>query len=604
MNAPSGELATDPVRRSRRWGVLTAACFGVASFFVVLHARALPYDFVWMDESEIVREAVIRPPSELHRAVVEPLFGQLDATYAGRTQPFYRPLQVVVASTLHAAFGKRPEVFRAVSLALGAATFAIFTAVAGALLGRPAAAALAGSLAAAHPSGIEVYVWIAGLSEALVDLFAVVALSAYLVHLRAIDARVRRIAGAASIAALVLGLLSKENGAAIPLLAGALGLAEARRTGRTLASALRSPVLLAQLAIAALFLGAWRPWILGSPTGGAGWLEGSPFVQLASVLADWPRSLAWLAAPLRSQTSDSVQVAHELGARAALGVALAVGSAAAAAALLARGRVVSAFGLAWIWLAWLPSAGILPAVHLRAERYLHLSAFGFVLLVADALLVLAAGRARTVLAAALGVAAVAFGAQRTWARLPDWRSSEALFARDVEGDPSYREGRYHLAQIRYAQRRLSEAEALLAPLVRPDASLAGVHGFWFPPTANQLYCHVLVAQNRFAEARAHVETLARTSSSLARDPGIRLCRALAEEGEGRYADAVATLRALLDERVLRDETHARIVLGRALLAAGDAAGARDALDRIDRSAVRDPALEAQLSAVRRRLPPR
>ena len=74
-------------------------------------------------------------------------------SFATRTfaQPYYRPLQVVTASALDAAFGREPRSFRAASLLLGAATASLLALLALGLLRSPGAAALCGAAFAADP---------------------------------------------------------------------------------------------------------------------------------------------------------------------------------------------------------------------------------------------------------------------------------------------------------------------------------------------------------------------------------------------------------------------------------------------------------------------
>ncbi|HTF35295.1 MAG TPA: tetratricopeptide repeat protein [Myxococcota bacterium] len=589
------------------------ASFAPALLFVALHARALHFDFVWMDESEIVREALIRPNASLPHTLVEPLFTNLDAGLAHKTQPFYRPLQVVCVSLLHNAFGKEPEVFRAVSLALGAATAVTFTLLAWLVFQRLDAALAAGMLAAVHPAGLEVYVWIAGFSEALVDLFAVLSLLAFLLHLRAKTPRGRRGWGALAMACFGLGLLSKENGAAIPLLTAALAITHTRLEPRTPPPRLfqaawraaRDPWLAGECVLAVGFLVAWRPWILGHPTGGAGWIGGSPFIQWLTALADWPRALAWLVLPLASTTSDSVRVvASAADPWPWLGLALA-GSSLAAWWLLWRGGLAwSAFGLAWIWLAFLPTANLIPSVHARGERYLHLSVYGLALLVTDAILLplfAAPGALRR--AAALGAAGVfvlALG-QRTWVREPDWRSTAALFERDVARDPAFREGRYELAEQDYRKGRVVDAERMLAPLIHPDTAMQGTHGFLPARSVFFLHCMVEIAQRRPQAALLLEGELEATRSEFAADPELRFCFGLARERLGEASAAFGIYSSLLAFEPPRGDPQLRIALARTAVALGRFDEARRWLASVDRESLRDPGLEAELSALRRQL---
>src|SRR5262245_45146382 len=87
--------------------------------FFALYARTLDYGFVWVDQAEIVAGSILRPPGRIASAFAEPLHAVESVGTRGLRQPYYRPLQVVVASGLDAAFGRAPRTFRALSLLLG-----------------------------------------------------------------------------------------------------------------------------------------------------------------------------------------------------------------------------------------------------------------------------------------------------------------------------------------------------------------------------------------------------------------------------------------------------------------------------------------------------
>src|SRR5262249_51094696 len=362
----------------------TAAWLVPALVFAALHARALDYGFVWVDEAEIVSGTILRPPGRILAAFGEPLQDVSGYAVLPYTQPYYRPLQVVLAGALDAAFGREPRSFRAASLCLGTATAALFGLLALGVLGRGGPAALAASVVAAHPVGLEIYVWISGLSAALVGLFVVASL---LAGERALAAggRARAAWTLASALALALGLLSQEDAPVVPALQLALGAgaaAGARREGgaappwRALAS-----LVAAQAALVALYLFALRPAVLGHSLTGAGWIGGSRVTQWWTSLAQWPGLFAWLAAPLHSTTSDAVRVVTSGSDPLALaGVALAAGSAVALVGCLRRGHGAAAAGLAWTWIAFLPTSGVAPLLHAHAERNLFLPAFGVALL--------------------------------------------------------------------------------------------------------------------------------------------------------------------------------------------------------------------------------
>jgi len=269
QTSPVGVERARPVRDPRLLLLLLPSLF-----FLGLQLRTLSYGFVWTDHAEIEHGTLIRPPAELLLAFVEPMHRGLDFRWEGVRQPYYRPLGAIAASLVHAAVGERPAAYRTVSLAAGTIAIAIFSVFAWILLGRVEAALFAGLVAALHPAGIEVYVWIAGMSQALSLLFLLSSLVAGLGALRAAEAKRARIWGAASGLVLVLALLSHESGAVAPILLLALVASEAGRARVWAAPWSRARALLSRTVallflhgvLTGAFLGLWRPFALGGFT--------------------------------------------------------------------------------------------------------------------------------------------------------------------------------------------------------------------------------------------------------------------------------------------------------------------------------------------------
>jgi hypothetical protein len=514
-----------------------------ALLFLALHGRALGYDFVWVDRAEIVTGTILRPPGHILAAFGEPLQRAEGFATAVLSQPYYRPLQVVTASALAAEVGRSPRAFHALSLALGAATAALFAALALALLRDPTAALLAGLLFAAHPGLLEIYVWVAGLSAALMGLFLIASLDTGLRSAGAASVRARWSWGIASLAALVLALLSKENAAVTPALLAALGLALWLRERARGETGPRLPALAmlvaAQLVLVAIYLFVLRPAVLGRSLTGAAPIGGSLVTQWQTSLAQWPSQLLWLFAPLHSNTSDAVRVVTSWGDPGVLaGLALALGSAAACVLLAWRGHALVAAALAWIWIGFLPTSGLAPLLQARAERNLFLSIFGAALLVAVGVAALARTRAPRVAVVALGLLAVLVLSQRTWARSPDWRSTEALFSRDVTNDPRHREGRVNWIVALAESGRFAEAKRQVDVLASQRPDQEGWHSYLLDSNLRELVCLVN------AQAGADADTLRRYPphplgrAEVWSEPGFHACYAAALERMSRCEDAL------------------------------------------------------------------
>lgn len=519
-----------------------------ALLFLALHLPALDYGLVWTDEPEIAEGTILRPPGRILHAFAEPLQSVADFAASPFSQPYYRPLQVVTASLLAERFGRAPRAFRSVTLGLGAITACLFTALAAALLRRRAAALFAGALWAAHPVGLEIYVWVGGLAAALAGVFL---LASLLCGVAAIASRGRARRGilvGLSLAALALGLLSKENAAVVPglQLAIALGLlARARHEGTPWKGRVATAAVLigAQAALVAGYLFALRPAVLGTSLTGATPVSGRLATQWATSLAAWPELLAWLFLPLHATTSDAVRVVESLlDPAAALGALLAIGSALLAAEWLRRGHGVAALALLWVWVAFLPTSGVAPLLHARAERNLFLSSFGAALLLAAVLPWLRSLRIPVWMIAGIAAANVALLSERTLARQPAWRSTITLFEGDVAVDPRHREGRLNLI-VAYAQaHRLADAKRHVDVLLT-QREPEGWTSYALDASLLEMACRVNAAVGRDADTLREVERLP-PKGGVAQMPGFYACYADALERLGRR-DASAAIREKL-----------------------------------------------------------
>lgn len=593
-----------PLRES----ALAFAAITAASFVLIagLYARALPYELVWMDETEIGESAILIGPGESWAsAFTRPLHR------GAGVNPYYRPLQILVATGVHRVAGPAPTPYRVVLLTFAVGTCVAFGMLAWWLFGSLPLALLAVAIAAAHPAMLESWVWISGLGEAMAAFFAIASVGLGALALSR-EGRARLVFAALSTLSLVLALFSKEKAVVTPLLLAAVWLAAALRAGSTdLAArfrlATREGALLVgvQVAIVVLYVVAWRPLMLGQALAAASPIGGDRVTHVLSAVASWPASLLWLVAPLHSSASDTVAIVRSFGeAQVWLGVLLPIASAAAAVACALRGRPIAALGFVWIWLAFLPTANVFPQIHARAERYLFLSVFGFALIAVDLLDAIGARiakRAHLAVALALG-ALLAIGlAQRTWLRTPDWRSTESLFRTDVARDPSYREGRFHIARALAAAQRNGEAAAELATLREYDPARSGRWGYVNDIGVLELGCATDVALGRRAEVIASFRELERTQSRIAEDPGLRSCVGSALEGVGQTQQAAALYQRIVDSLDAEPPAALSLALARTEAKLGHRDVATQWLDRARRDGPRDPTFDFQLRQVEKQL---
>ncbi len=571
-----------------------------ASFaWVLLYRPSLDYPFVWEDEGAIGAGTMLRPAGETLAAFGEPLH-RLGARGPSARQAYYRPLPVVLFSLVDQKLGRDPRAFRELALGVGALCVAAFGLLAGWLLGRAGPALLAALFVALHPVGIETTVWIAGMPETLAALFLVAALAS---ALRSADAA-RPAAAAAwaalSLAALGLGLLSKERAAVEPalLLAALVSLGGAPR--RRAAALVTAHVL-----VVAAYVTLLRPAVLGGAFAGLPSIGDSATTQVLTALASWPAQMAWLFAPLRSSTSDAVRVATGLADPWVwTGALLGLGSVAGWWLLWRTTSAVAALGIAWIWIAFAPTSGVTPMLHASGERYLFLSSFGAALLLAGVGARLATVRGpawRRALLASVAVLLLAGLAERTRSRLPDWRSTQALFETDLAGDPRYREAYFVLAVKALEAGRPEEAESRLAPLLDDDPRFSDSASYVNPPSVADLACRTKLARGDFRGVLDLEARWRRRLPALAQAPPILLCIGQAQESLGHPDRAVEAYLSVA--RQLGDATPPvlYVILARHFAHTGPPEQARAWLARAARLAGDDPAIARELRRIERSL---
>jgi tetratricopeptide (TPR) repeat protein len=575
---------------------------------VALYAPALDYDFVWTDTSAIAGRSMLRPPGEIHQAWSEPLHRIPHRGDAAR-QSYYRPLQVVLLSWVDARLGSQPRHFRTAGLVVGALCLGVFALFAWRLLGRPAAAGLAALFVACHPVGIECYVWIAGVSGALCGGFVFASIGFALAATQARSATAFAGLGAASLVALTAGLLSKERALVAPALLAATLLLQVRpaighQSGGVRARMRATGLVAAQLGVALAYWFAWRPRVLGEAAPSLPPLGGSTATQLLSAVANWPQELAWLFVPLHSSTSDVIRVVDSPGdAGFLLGLGLVAATAIAGVLCLRGGRPIAALGIAWIWIAYLPTAGLLPMLHANGERYWFLSAFGAALLVADLTSALAR-RAGRVPATVVALALLAFLSERTLARLPSWESNLGLFEDEIARDPAYREGWFLVAVERYNRGRLREAEHALTTLLADGPEFAGTASYWNPLSVSELACTLHLALREYDEIVELESELKRRRPALLRAAPLKTCIGQAHMRLGKPATALAAFEAV--ERELGPNTPPGLYLkiARAHRLLGQTEASRAWIARALASVGPDYALRARILQFEKSLPPR
>ena len=424
---------------SRAAVVLAAIAIAIAAYL-----SAIPGGFVSDDDVQIVQNPHVTDPALLGRALVSDVWGftREDSTPQSH---YWRPLFLLWLVANHRLFGLAPAGWHVASLLLHCAVVVAAAAALRRLELRPAVAAAALWIFAAHPVHVESVAWASGAPDLLMSLFLLAAWSA------------RR--APVALGLFACALLSKETAIVYPALLFLHALPHGARV------AVRR--VFPYLAVAATFV-ALRMALLGRPfgeTSGAGALE--TLSLLPEAVFFYIRQALWPAA-----LSPVHPLERNAFAWVALLAALAIG------ALLWKRSAATRAGLALFGIFLAPVLFGLPLMdpdRLVQDRYLYLPLLGLAIVAAQAasdLLERATGRTtagRALLAG--GMATALLLAFLTFRYNVAWWSDIALWERAVVVHP---ESTYALGTLGFHYRvadRPDEARSVLerARAIDPDA---------------------------------------------------------------------------------------------------------------------------------------
>jgi tetratricopeptide (TPR) repeat protein len=347
------------------------------------------------------------------------------------------------------------------------------------------------------------------------------------------------------------------------------------------------------------------PWSVfrhrhGPATTGTAIVFGTVGVHLAEVRTDEFQQLAWLFVPVYSSTSDAVRVVESLADPWLwLGALLALGSVVGWWALLRARAPVAALGLAWIWIAFAPTAGLMPMLHAAGERYLFLSILGAALLLAGLgarFLHCECPPWRRAVAPVAGLLALVGLAERTYVRLPEWSSTRALFESDVARDPAYREAYFVLGLKAFETGRFAEAEDWINPLLEGDSRFDGTASYLNWLSLAELACQNKIALQDFEGILALEAQWRRNFVALARAPTFRICFGLAHDGLGLTEKAVEIYLAVARELGNGAPPRLYLLTARDPAPLGRFDVARFWLAKARRCGSHDPALQREIRA--------
>jgi len=385
--------------------------------------------------------------------------------------------------------------------------------------GVRSAALVTGLVFAVHPVHVEAVANVIGLAELMAA--AGVCLAVY--------AAVVRQDVLLSGAALLLGLLSKENAVVAPALIGwawAVGLPSRPTSRRMLAFAASWVVIAgAYLALRGIVLHPYARLHAIAPV----FLGESAFAGRLTAIAALEDVLRLLVFPLTLRVdyspAERTIIRSLVDGRFLIGLACLAVWAGLLVMAWRRQRRLEAYGLGWIAIAFLPVSNLLFSTGvLLAERTLYLPSVGFALAAGAALARLPAQRFRIVLALL-----VVAGAVRTALRTPVWHDDFSVTQSILQDSPDSYRGPARMAALYQSHRQPERALAALRIASRtfdrdPTLFIAGADAA------------LTLGQSRLADS-----LLARAELLCSRCPGYYRTQALAARSRGDSAIADSLL---------------------------------------------------------------
>jgi len=438
--------------QAERWALGAAVLVAVGAF-----AQTAGFQFVYDDVHLIQNQAEVHSLTRWRAILTTPLWFDL-----------YRPVSHLSFALDWAVSGGDPRAFHVVNVLLHALVSALVFLLARGGLGVLGAGA-AGLIFAVHPVHVEAVANLVGRAELLATAFTLLAALAYRADgwlAAAGDASWRR--GAASfgtLAALALGLGSKETAFAAPGVLLLMDWLEGARAGEPARRRFRRHWLLWAGAVVLSLEWLWlRMSIVGAL--GSHWapgLEGQSFggraLAMAPMVVQYARLLVF---PLKLSADYSPEFLKAVPALTVAGAAgVAVLAVTGVVALRARHRApVVACGIAWMaGTLLIVSNLIVPSEVLLAERTLYLPSVGAVLVLGW--LVAWTEASWRHVGAGLAALAVGLGLARTVTRNPAWTDNNHFFPQLVRDAPGSFRSFWVAGALAYGEGDRPRGEALV-----------------------------------------------------------------------------------------------------------------------------------------------
>ncbi|MFI5360759.1 MAG: tetratricopeptide repeat protein [Elusimicrobiota bacterium] len=384
-----------------------------------LYGGLLGHGFVGDDTASIVQNMALRETTPLSRFFLDPQTQSAGGKRANAE--IYRPLTTLSEAVLFGAAGTNPAPYHLVSLLLHAATGCLLLLIVLSFDESRWPEALGAALIfVSHPVNVEAVAYATQLSTLASSFWLFVALLCSLQTASPIWFE-------ASLAAALAASGFKESALMFPALAWLLGRLRKQLKPDEPRRVAQSPFFLLLSAAAGAAFFVWRGFILGRAAQQPPRTGSAPGEFLLMVkafgcylkLLIWPHPLSYYYL-LKVPTGPLDPLV--------LLSAAAIAATVAAAWYFRRRKPEAVFAVAWLYLALLPVANILPTVSTMNERFLYIPCMGFCFLlprlVGDALRRFKSLDPRWILAP-LAPVLLAYAAL-VLNRLPDWKDNETM----------------------------------------------------------------------------------------------------------------------------------------------------------------------------------
>jgi tetratricopeptide (TPR) repeat protein len=464
---------------------------------LAVYAQVHSHEFVDKDDPLYIVESEL-----LHQGLgVATLTQSFMAAHHGN----WIPLTWISLLVDHTLYGFEPAGYHLTNVALHAASAVLLFLALLSMTGALGASAFVAAVFALHPLHVESVAWASERKDALSGFFWMLTLVAYARYAAAPSGG----RYAATLLALILGLLSKPTVVTLPFVLLLLDYWPLRRFGSAeprAASSAASPgsLIVEKLPMIALAAGTSVITFIVQRAAGAMGADATEFAlpyRVANAfeswviyvkMAVWPTGLAtFYPHPLETVSMPAAAVC-----------ALALAGVSVFAVVVARTRPYVPVGWFWYLGTLVPVIGIVQAgMHARADRYMYLPLIGLTLIVAWVARDLAGNvewRKRAV--AAAGVAVLVALAWGSWLQVGHWRNTLALHRRAADAVPDNYLAHHRLGILTLAEGQLPESHLHFEEAVRIEPR--------YLPAQYQL-ASALANQGEWIRAVTHYEQVLR-----------------------------------------------------------------------------------------------